>query len=158
MGRPSTPVLPVRQPPTLQRTIPKSQNKYYQKRNRAVSIPISTLMCLWAFYIFPVSVYLFSCRKICGPILAILQTRECGNWDWGRAISFLGIHKWNFRSSVWPNSRRFHCRCADSPTASVVDVACLPASFLEVALSPTILQRMLVRNRHSSVSVSSGHR
>jgi hypothetical protein len=21
------------------------------------------------------------------------QTQECGNWDWGRAIPFLGIHK-----------------------------------------------------------------
>ncbi len=24
----------------------------------------------------------------------------CGNWDWGRAIPFLGIHKWDFRCSV----------------------------------------------------------
>ncbi len=29
-----------------------------------------------------------------------LPTHECGNWDWGRAISFLGIHKWDFRYSV----------------------------------------------------------
>jgi hypothetical protein len=29
------------------------------------------------------------------------QTHECGNWDWGRAISRNGIHKWNFRCSVW---------------------------------------------------------
>ncbi len=28
------------------------------------------------------------------------QTHECGNWDWGRAIPFLGIHKWVFRCSV----------------------------------------------------------
>ncbi len=28
------------------------------------------------------------------------QTRECGNWDCGRAIPLLGIHKWNFRRSV----------------------------------------------------------
>ncbi len=28
------------------------------------------------------------------------QTFEYGNWDWGRAISFLGIHKWDFRCSV----------------------------------------------------------
>jgi hypothetical protein len=24
------------------------------------------------------------------------QTHECGNWDWGCAIPFLGIRKWNF--------------------------------------------------------------
>ncbi len=25
---------------------------------------------------------------------------KCGNWDWGRAVPFLGTHKWNFRCSV----------------------------------------------------------
>jgi hypothetical protein len=24
------------------------------------------------------------------------QAHECGNWDSGRAIPFLGIHKWDF--------------------------------------------------------------
>ncbi len=28
------------------------------------------------------------------------QTHECGNLDWGRAISFLGIHNWDFRCST----------------------------------------------------------
>ena len=28
------------------------------------------------------------------------QTHECGNWDCGRAIPFLRIHKWDFRCSV----------------------------------------------------------
>jgi hypothetical protein len=28
------------------------------------------------------------------------QTHECGNWDWGPAIPFLGIHKWDFRCSA----------------------------------------------------------
>ncbi len=28
------------------------------------------------------------------------QTHECRNWVWGRAIPFLGIHKWDFRSST----------------------------------------------------------
>jgi hypothetical protein len=27
------------------------------------------------------------------------HTHECRNWDWGREIPFLGIHKWNFRCS-----------------------------------------------------------
>ncbi len=28
------------------------------------------------------------------------QTHEFRNWDWGRAIPFLGIHKWDFRCNV----------------------------------------------------------
>ncbi len=39
------------------------------------------------------------------------QTQECGNWDWGRAIHFLGIHKWDFRCSADeqppPENRRY---------------------------------------------------
>ncbi len=30
------------------------------------------------------------------------QTHECGNWYWGRAIPFLGIHKWDFRCRAVP--------------------------------------------------------
>jgi hypothetical protein len=29
------------------------------------------------------------------------QTHECGNWDWGRAVSFLGIHKVKFLQCVY---------------------------------------------------------
>ncbi len=32
------------------------------------------------------------------------QTHECVNWDWRRAIPFLGIHTWDFRFSVHPVS------------------------------------------------------
>ncbi len=86
-------------------TIPKIRNKYSQKSKCSSSVPISTSMFLWAIYIFPYSVYLFCCRKRCGAILGILyikrsQTHECGYWDWGRAIPFLGIHKWDFRCNV----------------------------------------------------------
>ncbi len=28
------------------------------------------------------------------------QTHKCWNWDWGRSIPFLGIHKWDFLCSV----------------------------------------------------------
>ncbi len=65
-------------------------------------LPVPTLMYL-EIYIFPGSVCLFCCRKICGPILGIyksLQTNECWNWDWGRAIPRKGIYKWDFRCSV----------------------------------------------------------
>ncbi len=28
------------------------------------------------------------------------QIHKCGNWDWGRAIPFLKMHKWDFRCNV----------------------------------------------------------
>jgi len=82
-------------------TIPKIRNKCFQNRNCAVSVPISTFMCLWAintYTVYPRSVCLFCCRKIWGPILETYinraQTHECGNWAQGRdPISFLRIYK-----------------------------------------------------------------
>jgi hypothetical protein len=88
---------------TLQNTIPKILNKYFQKGNCADSVQISTFMCHWAISIFPRSVCLFCCRKICGPIWEYInrsQTHKCGNWDWGCTIPFLWIHNWDFRCSV----------------------------------------------------------
>jgi hypothetical protein len=77
--------------------------KYSQERNCTLSHNVN-IMCLWAIYIFPRFVCLFCCRKICGPILGKYlnrsQTHECGNWDWSRAIPFLGMHKWDFCCSV----------------------------------------------------------
>ncbi len=55
--------------------------------------------------VFPQSLCLFCCRKICGPILGIYKSLkdDGGNGDCGRAIPFQGIHKWHFRCSVvWP--------------------------------------------------------
>ncbi len=66
-----------------------------QKRNWAVTVPIPTFMFLSAIYIFPRSVCIIFCRKI-GEIVRIyksLTAYECGNWDWGRAVPFLGINK-----------------------------------------------------------------
>ncbi len=83
--------------------IPKFGNKYSQKRNIGVSVPISTLMCLWVIYIFPQSVCLFCWRKYVDRSWDYInrsQTHEYGNWGWGRAIPRKGIHKWDFPCSA----------------------------------------------------------
>ncbi len=81
----------------------KIWNKYFQKRNIGVSVPISTFMCLWANYIFPRWVCRFCWRKYVDQSWEYInrsQTYECGNWGWGRAIPRKGIHKRNCRCSV----------------------------------------------------------
>ncbi len=75
-------------------TVPKIGNKYFQKWNCAATFRIPTFMYLWAIYIMPQSVRLFDCGKIGGPGLYCInhsQIHECGNWERGRQVSFLGI-------------------------------------------------------------------
>jgi hypothetical protein len=84
----------------------KIRNIHSQKRNCAATVPILTFMFLCAMYIFPRLVCIFCCRKIGGPIVEIYngsQTHECINWDSGRAVLFLGIHKSKFLCSVFPS-------------------------------------------------------
>ncbi len=85
--------------PHCKYTIPRSRKKYYQKRNGAASVPISTFMCLWTIYIFPWSVCLFFCRKMCGPILGIYKSLPD---TWMRK---LGLHKWDLRCSAHARDR-----------------------------------------------------
>ncbi len=87
----------------LQRQNTEFRNKYSQKRNIGVSVPISTFMSLWVIYILPPSVCLFCWRKYVDRSWEHInpsQTHECGHWGWGRAIPRKGIHKWDFRCSV----------------------------------------------------------
>jgi hypothetical protein len=67
--------------------LPKFRNKYSQKRNIGVSVPISTFMRLWVIYIFPRSVCLFCWRKYVEWSLDYInrsQTEECGNWGYSQ--------------------------------------------------------------------------
>ncbi len=86
----------------LQRQTPNFRNKYSQKRNIGVSVPISTFMHLWVIYLFSRSVCLFCWRKYVDRPWEYInrsQTHESGNLGWGRAISRRGIHNWDFRCS-----------------------------------------------------------
>ncbi len=61
-------------------------------------------MCLWEIYIFPGSFYIFPSAEQADPSWEYIirsQTHECGNWDWGPYIPFLGIFVSNFRHFVF---------------------------------------------------------
>jgi hypothetical protein len=61
-------------------------------------------MCLRAIYIFPGSVHILPPAEKAGPSWEYIirsQTHECGNWDWGPDIPFLGIFVSNFRHFVF---------------------------------------------------------
>ncbi len=92
-------------------TVPTIRNKYSQKWNCAASFPISTFtsMYLWAIIIFPRSVRLFCCIAFAVRAREYINrsqilVHEYGNWERGRAVSFLGI----FVSNLW-YSAFFQC-------------------------------------------------
>ncbi len=90
--------------------IPRNETarpRYFQNRIIMFCLSISTLMYLWAIYIFPRIDMPILLREICGPIQGIYlnrsQTHECGIWDWDPAIPKKGIHKWDFPCSAISN-------------------------------------------------------
>jgi hypothetical protein len=88
-------------------TIPKIWNKYSQKRNCAVSVQISTFMCLWAILLFLWSVCLFCCGKIYGLILGIYEYLT-DKWIWKLGLRPRNSLTWLFWA---PNGNRLTARC-----------------------------------------------
>jgi hypothetical protein len=89
--------------PCLTYTATKNPFIYSQKRNCAASVPISTFMFMWAIYIFPGSVFIFSRSRIDRPILEIYKSiGDTWLWklNWGHEILFLGIFVKNVRYCV----------------------------------------------------------
>ncbi len=84
-------------------TISKILNKYSQKRNCAGSVLIPH-SCVCERFIYSQDWSAFSAAgKYVDRFWKYInrsQTHECWNWDWGRALPFLGIHKWDFRCSA----------------------------------------------------------
>ncbi len=70
-------------------------------------IPNYTFMCLRAIYIYPtVGLPILLQKNMLDRSWEYInrsQTHACENWDCGRAIPFLGIHKWVFRYSAARN-------------------------------------------------------
>ncbi len=63
--------------------------------------------CFWVrfIHIYPQSICIFFCRKWMDRSWEFTrinrsQAHECGNWDWGRAVPFLGIHQSSLCSVV----------------------------------------------------------
>jgi hypothetical protein len=100
---------------TVQRHNTKNVKQIFPEKELRRHSPNSyTFMFLWAIYIFPRSVCLFCCRKIGVPSVRIYsiarsQIHECGSWDWGLAIPFLGIHKSKFLCLA-DNSLGYRCQ------------------------------------------------
>ncbi len=83
-----------------------ARHGHFQNRIIMFCLPISTFTYLWAIYIFPgaraVCLFCYSQRGrlMLGIYINRSEVHECRNWERGPRVSFLGIHKSDFRYSA----------------------------------------------------------
>ncbi len=84
-----------------------------QKRNCAASVPISTYMCLWAIYIFPGLIHIFSCSRIGRPMVGLYKSLT-DTWMWKLGLrprnSFSGNICFKFSVLCLCSVLRFHLK------------------------------------------------
>ncbi len=93
--------------PTLQRQNTENWKQIFPEKELSCLSPNFHIhvLYMWAiFIVYSQSAYSATGKYVDGSWEYINRSQKhgCGNWDWGRAIPFLGIHKWDFRCSAIP--------------------------------------------------------
>ncbi len=82
------------------------QPRYFHNRIIMFCLPIPTSIYLWDIYIdiHDRSVYFAAAKYVdrSWEYIYRSQTHECRNWEYGRAVPFPGIHRFNFWYSAVP--------------------------------------------------------
>ncbi len=89
-------------------------NCSFQNRIKMFCLPVPTLIYLWEKYIFPGSVCIFCCRKMCGPILGICKSLT-DTWMWK-----LGLRTCNFQKRNTYTGFSLQCGYGSDHTKSIL--------------------------------------